>query len=79
MEILDVYEAQLAQWGEGGLTPRQRDEVDRLGGQVARTREVASTILVRAAELMNGVPDGRREDEVSAVDGPCVGLRLHPG
>jgi hypothetical protein len=79
MEILDAYEAQLSRWGEGGLTSRQRHEVERLGGQVARTREVASTILQRAAELINGGPDMSREDEVSAIDGPFVGLRLHPG
>jgi hypothetical protein len=78
MEILDAYEAQLSRWRESGLTPPHRHEVERLGGQVARTREVVSTILLRAAELVNGGPDGRR-DEVSAVDGPFVGLRLHPG
>jgi hypothetical protein len=79
MEILDVYEAQLSQWREGGLTPRQRDEVERLGGQVARTREVAHAILVLAAQLVTGVPAGRREGDVSAADGAVVRLRLHTG
>jgi hypothetical protein len=79
MEILDVYEAQLSQWREGGLTPCQHHEVERLGGQVARTREVARTILVLAAQLVRGDPGGRREDDVSVPDGPFVQLRLHTG
>jgi hypothetical protein len=79
MEILDVYEAQLSQWREGALTAHQHHEVERLGGQVARTREVARTILVLAAQLVTGVPRGRREDDVSTADGPFVQLRLHTG
>jgi hypothetical protein len=53
--------------------------VERLGGQVARTREVARIILVLAAQLVRGDPGGRREDDVSVPDGPFVQLRLHTG
>jgi hypothetical protein len=45
MELLDHYDGQLACWRKGALTPAQRREVERLGGQVARNREVASAIL----------------------------------
>ncbi len=51
MEFLDLYEQQLDRWRTGPLTAGQLREVQRLGGQVARNREVATTILALAEEL----------------------------
>jgi signal transduction histidine kinase len=51
MEFLDIYDEQLDRWRKGPLTPVQQKEVERLGAQVARNREVASSILDLAEEL----------------------------
>jgi len=51
MEFLDLHEEQLARWRKEPLSPAQRTEVDRLGRQVARNREVAGSILELAEEL----------------------------
>jgi len=49
--FLDIYEQQLDRWRTGPLTASQLPEVQRLGGQVARNREVATAILALADEL----------------------------
>jgi hypothetical protein len=49
--FLDIYEQQLDRWRTGPLTASQLPEVQRLGGQVARNREVATAILAFAEGL----------------------------
>jgi hypothetical protein len=51
IEFLNVHDEQLARWRKGTLTPAQRREVERLGGQVARNREVTTAILELAEDL----------------------------
>jgi len=51
MEFLDLYDEQLARWQREPLSPAQRTEIERLASQVARNREVASSILELAEEL----------------------------
>jgi len=49
--FLDIYEQLLDRWRTGPLTASQLPEVQRLGGQVARNREVATAILAFAEGL----------------------------
>jgi hypothetical protein len=50
-EFLVIYQEQLDRWRAEPLTIGQRREVDRLGRQVARNRDVAAAILALAEEL----------------------------
>jgi hypothetical protein len=50
-ELLVIYQEQLDRWRAEPLTIAQRREVDRLGRQVARNRDVAAAILALAEEL----------------------------
>ncbi len=49
-----LYEEQLARWKKDDLTATQRQEVERLDGQLARLREVIAAILALAGELKGG-------------------------
>jgi hypothetical protein len=51
VDLLAVYQEQLDRWQAGPLTVAQRREVERLGGQVARNRNVAAAILALAEDL----------------------------
>jgi hypothetical protein len=51
VDLLGVNQEQLDRWRTGPLTAAQRREVERLGRQVARNREVAAAILALAEEL----------------------------
>ena len=51
IDLLAVYQEQLDRWQAGPLTVAQRREVERLGGQVARNRNVAAAILALAEDL----------------------------
>ena len=44
-EGLWLYDEQLRRWSDRPLTPRQRAEVERLGDQVGRLREVVGDVL----------------------------------
>ncbi len=49
-----LFEEQLKRWTEQSLTPRQRTEVQRLMGQMAKLRQVITDILALADELKQG-------------------------
>ncbi len=49
-----LYEEQLARWKKDDLTTTQRQEVERLDGQLNRLREVIAAILALAEELKGG-------------------------
>ena len=49
-----LYQEQLARWGRDSLTATQRQEVTRLGEQLARLRIVNAAILTLAQELRAG-------------------------
>lgn len=49
-----LYEEQLARWKKDELTTTQRQEVERLDGQLTRLREVLTAILALAQELKGG-------------------------
>jgi hypothetical protein len=49
-----LYEEQLARWKKDKLTTTQRQEVERLGGQLARLRDAIASILSLAEELKRG-------------------------
>jgi hypothetical protein len=49
-----LYEEQFARWKKDELTATQRQEVERLDGQLARLREVIASILSLAEELKCG-------------------------
>jgi len=50
-ELLAVYGEQLDRWRSGSLTDAQRQEVERLRGQLAHNRDVAAAILSLADQL----------------------------
>ena len=50
-ELLGVNQEQLNRWRKEPLTAAQRSEVERLGTQVARNRDVAAAILALAHDL----------------------------
>ena len=49
-----LYEEQLARWKKDALTATERQEVDRLVGQMTNLREAITAILTLAAELKRG-------------------------
>jgi hypothetical protein len=49
-----LYEGQLARWKKDELTTAQRQEVERLDGQLTKLREVIAAILALAGELKGG-------------------------
>ena len=49
-----LYEEQLARWKKTDLTMTQRQEVERLSGQLTKLREVIAAILSLAEELKRG-------------------------
>jgi hypothetical protein len=49
-----LYEEQLARWRRLGLTPAQREAVDRLAAQLPTIRERIAAILALAEELKDG-------------------------
>jgi hypothetical protein len=49
-----LYEEQLRRWGTLSLTAAQRQEVERLVGQLARLRQVIAANLALAKELQGG-------------------------
>lgn len=49
-----LYEEQLERWKKDALTAPQRQEVERLVGQMTSLREVITAILTLAAELQRG-------------------------
>ncbi len=51
VDFLVVYQEQLDRWRMGPLAVAQRREVERLGGQVARNRDVAADVLALAEGL----------------------------
>jgi hypothetical protein len=53
-EALWLYEEQLRRWQAIDLTATQRQEVERLGGQLSTLREVIASILALAEELKGG-------------------------
>ena len=53
-EALWLYEEQLRRWQAIDLTVTQRQEVERLGGQLSTLREVIASILALAEELKGG-------------------------
>ena len=53
-EDVELFAQQLARWQKAGLTPPQQQEVEVLGAQVQRLREVGTAILALAAKLKEG-------------------------
>jgi hypothetical protein len=51
---LAFYDEQLKHWSEGRLTPKQRQEVERLAGQMQTLHQVIADILALAYELSRG-------------------------
>jgi hypothetical protein len=49
-----VFEEQLRRWQTVQLTAKQRDEVTRLQGQMAKLRQINSDVLALAEELSKG-------------------------
>ena len=49
-----LFEEQLRRWQAVQLTAKQRAEVTRLGGQMARLRQINSDVLALAEELSKG-------------------------
>ncbi len=49
-----VFEEQLRSFQAGQLTPKQRAEVTRLRGQLAKLRQINSDVLALAEELSKG-------------------------
>jgi len=49
-----LFEEQLRRWKAGQITTRQREEVERLVGQMAKLRQVVASILKLANELKAG-------------------------
>ena len=49
-----LYEEQLARWKKDEMSATQRQEVERLNGQLTRLREVIAAILALAGELKGG-------------------------
>jgi len=54
LTIVAIPEEQLARWKKDDLTATQRQEVERLDGQLTRLREVIAAILALAEELKGG-------------------------
>ena len=65
-----LYEEQLARWQKIDLTAPQRQEVERLGGQLSQLREVIAAILALAEELKDGTIENvvGKSDVVLAVE-----------
>lgn len=57
LEDADIFDEQLSRWKKGKLSASQRQEVERLTGQVGKLREVCQQILALAAELSEGTID----------------------
>lgn len=51
VDLLAVFHEQLDRWCSGTLTVAQRQEVERLRGQLARNRQVDAAILTLAEDL----------------------------
>ena len=49
-----LFDEQLKRWSEATLSAQQRQEVERLQGQMKKLREQIMTILALADELANG-------------------------
>ena len=49
-----LYEEQLARWKKDELIATQRQEVERLNGELTRLREVITSILSLTEELKSG-------------------------
>ncbi len=49
-----LFDEQLSHWRSGQLTEAQRQEVERLVGQMKRLREVDNQVLALAKELSQG-------------------------
>ena len=49
-----LWETQIARWKKDDLTSAQRQEVERLGRQLAKVRETIDSILALAKELSEG-------------------------
>ena len=57
LEDADIFDEQLSRWKKGEQTSSQREEVERLTGQVEQLRKVCQQILALAAELRKGTID----------------------
>jgi len=62
-----LFDEQVKRWAAHSLTPRQRTEVQRLTGQMAKLRQVIADILALADELKKGTIEqvlGKSDEEL---------------
>jgi len=74
LDNVSLFEEQIRLWSASGLTSRQRQEVQRLAGEVAELKEKSEAIL----KLMDTMKD-RTIDKISAKDDIEIALDVLSG
>jgi len=64
LEDASLFDDQLSRWKKGELTLSQRQEVQRLTGQLEKLREVSQNILSLAEELKKGTIHRKRQTQM---------------